>query len=47
MTENKNHPCLVEQCAESERKRRRLPKGTIVPVMIRCPCPKCSPKITC
>jgi hypothetical protein len=37
-------PCLAEQCAERIRREQGLPPGTPVPVLISCPCPRCSPR---
>lgn len=38
--------CQAERTAESIRKQRGLPSGTLVPVMIVCNCSRCRPKYT-
>lgn len=39
-----SQPCLAERCAENIRRQNGLPPGTPVPVLISCPCPKCTPR---
>lgn len=36
--------CIARECAEQICKDRGLPPGTAVPVMISCPCPRCTPR---
>lgn len=42
-----DQPCLAEALDKQIRKERNLPDGAIVPLLINCPCPKCSGRITC
>ena len=34
--------CAVEACIEQVRKDKQLPKDALVPVAIKCGCPKCN-----
>lgn len=39
--------CMAEELAREIRKERGLPSGVVVPLLISCPCERCSPRLNC